>query len=233
MNHDETRISFDALVTMAVTEANERELAQLPSAEQMEAEFQPSARLEKKVEQTLRRCRNAKRRRVALRWVRRTATVAAALWVVFTGALVPVQAVQQAAYSTLLRWKEEFTSVIVSSDSTTLISLPENIQATYLPEGYTLENHFRSETSLINWYESPQEGSLLLQINLITNSKQVDVDNEYSHYYSVQFDDVSALWVQNEVDSNTLVYENDGYLFTITSTVDVSELIKVAQGITY
>ncbi len=233
MNHDETRISFDALVTMAVTEANERELAQLPPAEQMEAEFQPSARLEKKVEQTLRCCRNAKRRRVALRWVRRTATVAAALWVVFTGALVPVQAVQQAAYSTLLRWKEEFTSVIVSSDSATSTSLPENIQATYLPEGYTLENRFQGETSLIDLYQNPQEENLLLQINLITNSKQVDVDNEYSCYYSVQFDDISALWIQNEIGSNTLVYETDGYLFTITAAADVSELIKVAQGITY
>ncbi len=233
MNPDKTTISFDALVTMAVTEANQRELARLPSAEEMDAEFQPSPRLEKKVEQTLRRCRNAKRHRTALRWVRRTAMAAAALWVVFTGALVPAQAVQQAAYSTLLEWKEQFSTVIVSSDRSTTLSLPTNIRATYLPEGYALEDRVQNGVSLINWYANTQGKRLLLQINLISESGQVDVDNEYSHYYSVQFDDISALWIQNGTDHNTLLYEKDGYLFSITAALDVSELIKVAQGITY
>lgn len=232
MNHDETRISFDALVTMAVTEANERELAQLPPAEQMEAEFQPSARLEKKVEQTLRRCRNAKRRRVALRWVRRTATVAAALWVVFTGALVPVQAVQQAAYSTLLRWKEEFTSVIISSDASSSL-LPENIQVTYLPEGYLLEDRSQNPSIFEQRYENEQSQALFIQIYNVDKNKQIDMDNEHSSYYTVEFDDISAIWVQSEKNINVLVYERDGYIFNISAPLDLSELIRIARGITY
>lgn len=230
MNHDETRISFDALVTMAVTEANQRELAQLPSAEQMEAEFQPSARLEKKVEQTLRRCRSAKRRRAALRWVRRTATVAAALWVVFTGALVPVQAVQQAAYSTLLRWKEEFTSVIISSDANSP-HMTENIQITYLPEGYCEQNTIQKSDPYIKQYKNEKDKTLIIQIFRIEKDHQIDLDNEYSSYYTVEFDDISALWVQNEHDVNALVYEANGYLFNISSSLDLSELIHIAQGI--
>lgn len=50
MNHDNTKISFEALLQMAVTEADQRDLARLPSNQEMNDAFQPSQRLEKKVE---------------------------------------------------------------------------------------------------------------------------------------------------------------------------------------
>ena len=42
MNDDKIRISPDALIAMIVTEAENRELAQMPSLEEMNADFQPS-----------------------------------------------------------------------------------------------------------------------------------------------------------------------------------------------
>lgn len=233
MNREQTTISFDALVALAVTEANQRELAQLPSAAEMEAEFQPSARLEKEMERTLHRCRGAKRRQTALRWLRRGAMAAAALWVVFTGALVPVQAVQQATYSTLLEWKDKFTSLIISSDTKTAAFLPENIQVTYLPEGYIPESKKQTSHTLINCYKNDSGQNLLLQITSIPQTQQIDLDNEYSEYYTVQFDDSSALWIQNESDITMIVYERDDLLFYISGSVDLSQLIEIARGIQY
>ena len=94
MNHDNTKISFEALLQMAVTEADQRDLARLPSNQEMNDAFQPSQRLEKKVKKTLHQRQTARRRRTALRWARNAAVVVLGIWVVFTGALVPVQAVQ-------------------------------------------------------------------------------------------------------------------------------------------
>lgn len=42
MNDDKIRISPDALIAMIVTEAQDRELAQMPSLEEMNQDFQPS-----------------------------------------------------------------------------------------------------------------------------------------------------------------------------------------------
>ena len=230
MNHDNTKISFEALLQMAVTEADQRDLARLPSNQEMNDAFQPSQRLEKKVEKTLHQRQTARRRRTALRWARNAAVVVLGIWVVFTGALVPVQAVQQAAYSTLLEWKEEFTSLFVSSDSAVVTALPEDIQVTYLPEGYTLKSHVQNDLDCIFQYAN---SSNQLLIRLVQNYSQIDLDNEYSGYYTITFDDISALWIQNDSSMNVLIYEKDDYLFYLAGSMDISELIKIAQGIKY
>lgn len=228
-----TKLSFEALLQMAVTEADQRDLARLPSNEEMNDAFQPSQRLEKKVEKTLHQRQNARRRRIALRWARNAAVVVLGIWVVFTGALVPVQAVQQAAYSTLLEWKEQFASLFVSSDSSAVTALPEDIQVTYLPEEYTLESENISSLEFIQQYSNGLSENLMIQINPINDKMQIDMDNEYSDYYRIQFDHTSALWIQNESKQNTLIYQHDSYLFSITGAIDISELIKIAQGIKY
>lgn len=232
MNHDNTKISFEALLQMAVTEADQRDLARLPSNQEMNDAFQPSQRLEKKVEKTLHQRQTARRRRTALRWARNAAVVVLGIWVVFTGALVPVQAVQQAAYSTLLEWKEQFTSLFVSSDSAVVTALPEDIQVTYLPEGYTLKSHVQNDLDCIFQYAN-SSNQLLIQIRLVQNYSQIDLDNEYSGYYTITFDDISALWIQNDSSMNVLIYEKDDYLFYLAGSMDISELIKIAQGIKY
>ena len=232
MNHDNTKISFEALLQIAVTEADQRDLARLPSNQEMNDAFQPSQRLEKKVEKTLHQQQTARRRRTALRWARNAAVVVLGIWVVFTGALVPVQAVQQAAYSTLLEWKEEFTSLFVSSDSAVVTALPEDIQVTYLPEGYTLKSHVQNDLDCIFQYAN-SSNQLLIQIRLVQNYSQIDLDNEYSGYYTITFDDISALWIQNDSSMNVLIYEKDDYLFYLAGSMDISELIKIAQGIKY
>lgn len=48
MNDDKIRISPDALIAMIVTEAQDRELAQMPSLEEMNEDFQPSEKFHEK-----------------------------------------------------------------------------------------------------------------------------------------------------------------------------------------
>lgn len=48
MNDDKIRISPDALIAMIVTEAQDRELAQMPSLEEMNEDFQPSEKFQRK-----------------------------------------------------------------------------------------------------------------------------------------------------------------------------------------
>ncbi len=48
MNDDKIRISPDALIAMIVTEAQDRELARMPSLEEMNEDFQPSEKFQRK-----------------------------------------------------------------------------------------------------------------------------------------------------------------------------------------
>lgn len=50
MNDDKIRISPDALIAMIVTEAQDRELARMPSLEEMNEDFQPSEKFQRKME---------------------------------------------------------------------------------------------------------------------------------------------------------------------------------------
>ncbi|MCF7631747.1 hypothetical protein L3K78_02610 [Oscillospiraceae bacterium SCCA1] len=54
MNDDKIRISPDALIAMIVTEAQDRELAQMPSLEEMNEDFQPSEKFQQKMEALVR-----------------------------------------------------------------------------------------------------------------------------------------------------------------------------------
>ena len=113
-----------------------------------------------------------------------------------------------------------------------MTALPEDIQVTYLPEGYTLKSHVQNDLDCIFQYAN-SSNQLLIQIRLVQNYSQIDLDNEYSGYYTITFDDISALWIQNDSSMNVLIYEKDDYLFYLAGSMDISELIKIAQGIKY
>lgn len=48
--NDEIRITPDALISLVVTEAEERELASMPSLKEMNAQFHPSEQFQKKMD---------------------------------------------------------------------------------------------------------------------------------------------------------------------------------------
>lgn len=54
MNDDKIRISPDALIAMIVTEALDRELEQMPRLEEMNEDFHPSERFQRKIESLVR-----------------------------------------------------------------------------------------------------------------------------------------------------------------------------------
>lgn len=54
MTDDKIRISPDALIAMVVTEAQDRELAKMPSIEEMNESFQPSEKFLQKMERLVR-----------------------------------------------------------------------------------------------------------------------------------------------------------------------------------
>ena len=57
------------------------------------------------------------------------------------------------------------------------------------------------------------------------------LDNEHSSIYQISFDGHDAVWSVPSDSSNILLWELNGLSYQISSTYNLSEFIKVAQGI--
>lgn len=115
--NDEIRITPDALISLVVTEAEERELASMPSLKEMNAQFHPSEQFQKKMDRLLKK---AHRKEGWVQIWKPTKKVLIAFTSVVTAltfALLPVQAFQDAVVDTLIQWRDGFMNIVYSQET--------------------------------------------------------------------------------------------------------------------
>ena len=117
MNDDKIRISPDALIAMIVTEAQDRELARMPSLEEMNEDFQPSEKFQRKMEALVRDTKRKAERKKRLLNVKRFFITLTAAISIFSCTMLPVKAVREAVITTLIEWHDKFVSIIYSEVS--------------------------------------------------------------------------------------------------------------------
>ena len=184
MNDDKIRISPDALIAMIVTEAQDRELAQMPSLEEMNEDFQPSEKFQRKMEALVHDTKRKAERKKRLLDIKRFFITLTAAISIFSCTMLPVKAVREAVITTLIEWHDKFVSVI------------------YVNEVFPVEN-----TQTISW------------------------DNEFSSYYSISFDSNQAIWGIMDDGFNTLLWESNFLAFQVRGNLNITELIKISEGI--
>lgn len=112
MNDDKIRISPDALIAMIVTEAQDRELAQMPSLEEMNEDFQPSEKFQRKMEALVHDTKRKAERKKRLLDIKRFFITLTAAISIFSCTMLPVKAVREAVITTLIEWHDKFVSII-------------------------------------------------------------------------------------------------------------------------
>lgn len=117
MNDDKIRISPDALIAMIVTEAQDRELARMPSLEEMNEDFQPSEKFQRKMEALVRDTKRKAERKKRLLNVKRFFITLTAAISIFSCTMLPVKALREAVITTLIEWHDKFVSIIYSEVS--------------------------------------------------------------------------------------------------------------------
>ena len=113
MNDDKIRISPDALIAMIVTEAQDRELARMPSLEEMNEDFQPSEKFQRKMEALVRDTKRKAEREKQLLNVKRFFITLTAAISIFSCTMLPVKAVREAVITTLIEWHDKFVSIYI------------------------------------------------------------------------------------------------------------------------
>lgn len=230
MNDDKIRISPDALIAMIVTEAQDRELARMPSLEEMNEDFQPSEKFQRKMEALVRDTKRKAEREKRLLNVKRFFITLTAAISIFSCTMLPVKAVREAVITTLIEWHDKFVSIIYVNEESSVTTF--DITPSYIPNGFsqvetTDENsgfyYGQFSDSHNNWFD--------ILVIPIENTQETFLDNEFSTYYSINFNGIQAIWGIMNDGSNTLLWERGTLSFQVCGNLDLTELIKISEKI--
>lgn len=229
---NEIRMSADALIALVMAEAEAREMAAMPGPEAMGAAFQPSQRFEKKMRRLLRQARWKKQKREALRAARRMFVVVTTVVTVFTCMLMPARAVREAVVSTVMNWREQFVEVVFEHEEDAQEAVLNKVELTYLPDGFSLsESIVMKESHFWGKYQSENGDWLAIRVLPIQEEQTTALDDEYAKYYQVLFDGIDATWSVTRDGNNVLLWHKYGLSFQASASCDLSEMIKIVEGI--
>lgn len=229
MAESKIKISSDAFLYMLVEEMKSRQLSELPTLAEMNAAFVPSAEFQQKISREEKIFNNRQRKTTMRRSIRRTISVAVITIAIFSCLLLPVAAVRQAVVQTLLEWKEGFTNIVFTTEE--VQTTPLNVSVNYLPEGYIPDDPFAPGDYYRLIAHTEEGATLSIEIAKIDDGNIFLVDNEYTVYYTVTFDDIEALWMPHEQGFSTLLWTDDGYYIAVFSELDLTEVLQIAQSI--
>lgn len=112
------------------------------------------------------------------------------------------------------------------------MTFDDTIRLGYVPNGYELRTAFYSHSNVLLTYESVDENSIDFEYGL-ADTTSVSVDNErhilkeinkkeqtYYYYEPIEADDFS-----------TLIWYNNGYVYSIDAQFSEDEIIKIAENI--
>lgn len=232
MNDDKIRITPDALIAMIVTEAQDRELARMPSLEEMNEDFQPSEKFQRKMEALVRDTKRKAERKKRLLNVKRFFITLTAAISIFSCTMLPVKAVREAVITTLIEWHDKFISVVFSNESSAYVAGEFHVALSYIPSGFSpTELVGESSTHYYGQFHDSTGSWFSIRVLPIENAQQTSLDSEFTTYYSINFDGNHALWGIMGDASNTILWENGSYSFQVSENLDLSELVKISAGI--
>lgn len=230
MNDDKIRISPDALIAMIVTEAQDRELAQMPSLEEMNEDFQPSEKFQRKMEALVHDTKRKAERKKRLLDIKRFFITLTAAISIFSCTMLPVKAVREAVITTLIEWHDKFVSIIYVNEESPVTTF--HITPSYIPEGFSQVEVPDEGSDLYYGQFSDSSNSWFDIIVLpIENKQETFLDNEFSTYYSISFNGIQAIWGIMNDKSNPLLWESRALSFQVRGNLDLTEIIKISEGI--
>ena len=232
MPDEKIRLSTDALIAMIVTEAEERELSELPDIEAMNEAFHPSERFQRKMAALLRKAD----RRSAYKKAKATAkklfiAMTVSVSVLFC-CLLPAKAVREAVVTTIIEWHDKFVSVIFTSDGTQTEGSFPSISLGFMPDDFILtDSSLPNEDRYYTLFEGPNGAWLSIRALPVQDEQPTFLDNEFSSYYSIEFASHQGLWGIRADNANVLHWEDDGLSFKLSGSLDISEIIQIAENI--
>ena len=229
---EQTNISFEAALMIALRADAQKELDTLPTPEQLEELYPDTSQWDERMAVALRR----KKHRPMLKRV----LVAALTLVVLTlGALAVSAYFRKAVYTMIQKFLPiEMQLMTYQVDGEPLERLPDGYSDHYVPDGFEMDNaqKFERAENFLHVYSSKEaEESYTVRCSIIQPGQQSLFDNEHTVYETVKVGEADATLGTSASENGDTVYilswEQGGVSNTIMGNISRDEIMKIAENV--
>lgn len=173
-----------------------------------------------------------------LRVLNKAAVVMLAVTIVFSIAMVTVQAFRIQVLNFLINMKPKYTSLQLKENDSNQINEKLIVNWTnayvpsYIPAGYEISNASYSDSiKMIKLNKKDANSAIIYTEYDSTNSIAIDTENA-SLVKTIKINGQDGtLSVKNSI--TTVAWKMDNHLFTIQGQIDTDEVIKIAEGVKF
>jgi hypothetical protein len=221
---------FDAVFAQAVVLNFEDELAEIPPKQELEKMYSFSAVHIVKMKKLFGSDKKKDIFRKIGKWSRSVAAVIVIIMALFFGVMLSSPQVRAAVSNVIIEWYEKFTSF--TSDNSQIKVDDIEWWPKYLPDGFS--EHEILQTGSINeisFYNAEGKDITLLYLK---STDTIAVNNEGVIYSTVTANNIvyHLFESKEEGTGSSIVWDQDGYRFTIISEYPIKELQKMVVSVT-
>ena len=218
---------FEALLKVAAKDAMQREMAVLPTLEELNEQYPPSEALNKKVYATFKKEARATQRKKMMRVFIRAAAVFCVFVVVSVGALMTVEASRNFIFNLLIEMRDGYVSIRFEENNVTTIDAESIIN--YLPDGFVLVESHRLEDFSILIYANENGDEIIVKYSTLTAFH--GVDTELREFTSITLGGLEAfLFTAIYYHArNEIMWQQGDVIVNISTHLHVDELIRIAE----
>lgn len=239
---NEQTVSLQGLIKWALEERMEREMADLPTPEMLDALYPDTSEFRKRVlaEVEQEEKETIRPQHLSLRVMKKVLLAAAILVSILACTFMTSAAVRNAVVNTIIDWTGRDMGIRYEMEGELPTHLPEGYGPHMIPERFTYQEDWSDVNeitgSFVYGYQS-EDGLFVLdiEVRIAEGGSIYRMDNEHTEYEMITFQDTKAYvgrWTSvNDAEGYSMLWVKDGLEHYIYGTVSLSELFEIAENI--
>ena len=222
---EQTEVSFDTALMMAIHADAQKELNELPTPAQLKERYPDTSRWDARLQAALHKHRPV---------LKRVLVAAMTLVILTLGALAVSADFRKAVYTMI----QKFLPIEMQVDGEPLERLPDGYSDHYVPDGFEMDDaqKFERAENFLHVYSSKEtEESYTVRCSIIQPGQQSLFDNEHTVYETVKVGEADATLGTSASENGDTVYilswEQGGVSNTIMGNISRDEIMKIAENV--
>ena len=221
---------FDAILNIAADDAMQREMAKLPSLEELNKMYRPSEALDKRVHSIIRRDARAARRRKIMRTFAKAAAILCVFIVVCFGVLMTVEASRNYILNMLIDVRDDHV-LFEFGQGNASGTIDSMLISEALPEGFVLvDSHILTDSSLYFFINEFDDEILVFHG---TSMDTIGIDNEQREFTVIEIDGQEVFLFAALYDHarNGIMWVQGESVVYVSTNLPLDDLTKIVKAI--
>ena len=226
---EQTEVSFDTALMMAIHADAQKELNELPTPAQLKERYPDTSRWDARLQAALHKHRPV---------LKRVLVAAMTLVILTLGALAVSADFRKAVYTMIQKFLPIEMQLTYQVDGEPLERLPDGYSDHYVPDGFEMDDaqKFERAENFLHVYSSKEtEESYTVRCSIIQPGQQSLFDNEHTVYETVRVGEADGVLGTSSGEDGQQVYtlnwESNGIAHTVMGDIPYDEIIKIAESI--